>query len=156
MKLRNLIHYLHLLGISGFLGSIFSMILLGRSHDFSLDWQEIYSSRRDILNIMLYVNIPSLVMMVLTDIFIMLQIGFRDRQVRIKMILNIAVVIMTIGVILTVGIAMVDHAENALRLTLESHVAFNKKHMAEDILGPINLLMFLVSIAIGLKLEKKP
>lgn len=45
MKMERVVHYLHGLGIAGFLGSEFSMILLGRTHDFSLDWQEVYTSR---------------------------------------------------------------------------------------------------------------
>lgn len=144
-------HFVQYIGASAFLGGVFANIVLGRSHDFSLSLQEVLTSRTDILHIILFVNLPGLLIFLLTDLYKMGLIK-RNRGMKLtKLVLNGLVLLITSLGILTVSIDMIDLVKGAASAGNSISKSYYSLHRIEDIAGPINLLLFLLSIGIGLK-----
>ncbi len=152
MKTRRLwlFHFLRTVGIAAFLGSIFAMIVLGRSHDFSQNWNEIVTSRSDILRIIWFVNLPGLFLYFIIDLFEHWAFLFKRKISVFKLILNVTVLLITTFVILPASLQMVDIAKEALSTNGLSDT-FYAMHLREDIFGPINMILFLTSMGIGLQ-----
>jgi hypothetical protein len=140
---------LQLIGISAFLGSILAMIVLGRTHDFSLNWNEILTSRTDILRIILFVNPPGLLIYLLVDFYKYRKLIFKSKMITLKWFLNLSVLCLTTLVILSASIQMVQTAKEAQR------DLFLTYHVQEDIWGPVNMLIFLISLGIGVRQKEK-
>ena len=136
---------LQIIGISAFSGSILAMIVLGRSHDFSSNWNEILTPRTDILRIILLVNLPGLLIYLLIDLFEQWKWIFKSKIITFKWILNLGVLILTTLVILPTSIQMVQSAKEA------QMDIFLTYHMQEDIWGPVNMLIFLISLGISVR-----
>lgn len=141
---------LKIIGISAFMGSIFSMIVIGRSHDFSQNLNEIVTSRTDILRIIYFVNLPGLFIYLIIDLFEDWTFIFKRKMIGVKWILNITVLLITSLIIFPASIQMVEVANEAISIA-ELSKQFFTFHSKEDIYGPINMILFLASLLIGLK-----
>lgn len=145
-----IVYFLQNVGISAFLGSIFAMVVIGRSHDFSSNLNEILTSRSDILRIISLVNIPGLLIYFMFDLYECRVTKYNRKILIYRWILNIAVLLITTIGILTASIQMVSIAKQAILLNELSDL-FYAFHLREDILGPINMILFLTSVALGLE-----
>lgn len=141
--------FLQMIGISAFFGSILAMIVLGRTHDFGSNWNEIVTSRSDILRILLLVNLPGLFLYVFIDLFQQWKWMLKSKVMTLKLLLNLGVLLLTTLVILPSSIHMVQAAKEA------NMPIFLSLHSKEDIWGPVNMLMFLSSVGIGVKHKVK-
>ncbi len=153
-RIRFIMLIFHFIGTSVFLGSVLSITLLARTHDFGGDWTRAFEARTDIMSLIDHIVYPSLALMVVSGIillFIRPQIR-RQKIFRLKLLLVVIFIMNTVMMVVPAASQLTQLAEDA-QFQSESIRLFTDIHLKEDIFGIINLILFLTVMILGRRLK---
>jgi len=141
-------------GVSAFLGSVFSITVLARIHDFTNDWVQVVQTRDDMIQLIHYITYPGLILVSLSIVIYTLS----DPSVLAKWTMRVIIILMGF-VILNTMVMVVPAVEELRDLANEAIYSsdagkqFLTYHIKEDLFGSINLLAFIGIVMLRQRLD---